>query len=77
MHPTMSTPSTHEDGADSRALTVNETIARFPATMAVFNRFGIDTCCGGGVTIEEAARRDGLDLDALLDALAAAAAAGA
>jgi len=72
----MTTSHTPDRGADARALTVNETIARFPATMAVFNRFGIDTCCGGGATIEEAAHRDGLDLDALLDALAAAAVAG-
>jgi hypothetical protein len=37
------------------AWTVNETMARYPVTMAVFNRFGIDTCCGSGSLIREAA----------------------
>ena len=53
---------------DVRA-TVNELIARHPKTIATFNRFGIDTCCGGGELIPDAARRDGADLDALLAAL--------
>ncbi|HEU4453320.1 MAG TPA: DUF542 domain-containing protein [Longimicrobium sp.] len=55
-------------------LTVNETIRRFPATVAVFNEMGIDACCGGAAPIAEAAERDGADPDALLDALRAAAA---
>jgi regulator of cell morphogenesis and NO signaling len=52
--------------------TVNDVIARFPATVAVFNAFGIDACCGGAVPVEEAARRDGADLTRLLDALRSA-----
>ena len=51
------------------SLTINEIVARHPETIAVFNRFGMDTCCGGGVSVEEAARRDGLDLDQILAAL--------
>ncbi len=49
--------------------TVDQTIARHPQTIAVFNRFGLDTCCGGGAPILEAARRDGADPVALLEAL--------
>ncbi len=49
--------------------TVNEIVAQYPDTIAVFNRFGIDSCCGGGVPVADAARRDGVDLDALLAAL--------
>jgi iron-sulfur cluster repair protein YtfE (RIC family) len=49
--------------------TVNELIVRHPETIETFNRFGIDTCCGGGEPIADAARRDGADLDALLAAL--------
>jgi hypothetical protein len=50
--------------------TVNSLIARYPATVAVFSRFGIDTCSGGAVSVREAARRDGADPDALIVALA-------
>ena len=50
-------------------MTVNEIVAIHPQTIAVFNRFGIDTCCGGGVAVEDASRRDGLDIEAVLGAL--------
>ncbi len=53
-------------------LTVNGTIRRFPASVAVFNRFGIDACCGGAAPVRDAALRDGADPDALVEALAAA-----
>ena len=46
--------------------TINEIIVQHPGTIAVFNHFGFDSCCGGGVSVEEAARRDGLDVDAVL-----------
>ena len=56
-------------------MTINEIIHEYPATVEVFNRVGIDACCGGAATIAEAAARDGVDpaflLDALLDALRA------
>ncbi|HSQ32799.1 MAG TPA: DUF542 domain-containing protein [Gemmatimonadaceae bacterium] len=52
-----------------QAQTINEIVARHPETIAVFNRFGMDTCCGGGVSIEEAARRDGLEVGQILSAL--------
>jgi regulator of cell morphogenesis and NO signaling len=54
------------------SVTVRETIARYPETKSVFTRFGLDTCCGSGVPIYDAAQRDGADLDALLAALRAA-----
>jgi regulator of cell morphogenesis and NO signaling len=49
--------------------TVNEIMVRYPATVAVFNRFGIDTCCGSGVPVVAAAQREGVDPEALLAAL--------
>lgn len=42
-------------------MSVNETIRRFPATVEVFNRYGIDACCGGAAPVAEAAVRDGAD----------------
>ena len=35
---------------------VNEVIRTHPATVEVFNRFGIDSCCGGAAPVGEAAR---------------------
>ncbi len=49
--------------------TVNKVVALYPTTVAVFNRYGVDSCCGGGVALTEAATRDGVDLDALLQEL--------
>jgi iron-sulfur cluster repair protein YtfE (RIC family) len=49
--------------------TVNGIVAQFPETIGVFNQFGIDSCCGGGIPLEDAARRDGADIDALVAAL--------
>jgi len=47
-------------------MTVNETIRRYPRTVEVFNRHGIDACCGGSTLVWDAALRDGADIDALL-----------
>ena len=43
-------------------MTVNEVIRRYPATVALFSRWGIDSCCGGGLPVGEAAQRHGVDL---------------
>jgi len=51
------------------AETVNEIIVQYPAAVSVFNAFGIDACCGGDASVEEAARRDGANIHALIDAL--------
>ena len=51
------------------AATVNEILEHHPATVSVFNRLGIDACCGGNASLDEAARRDGADVDALIAAL--------
>ena len=51
------------------AATVNDILVEHPATVAVFNTFGIDACCGGDATLIEAARRDGADVHAMIAAL--------
>ena len=53
--------------------TVNDVVRQHPATLPIFNEFGIDSCCGGGVALAVAAARDGVDLQVLLARLNAAA----
>ena len=48
---------------------VNDVLAEYPETFAIFHDFGIDACCGGAESIAASAERDGADLAALLDAL--------
>ncbi len=45
---------------------VNDCIRDFPKTIGVFTEFNIDSCCGGAVSIEDAAVRDGANVDAML-----------
>ena len=49
--------------------TVNEIIVKYPAAVSVFNEFGIDACCGGDAALDEAAPRDGANLEQLIAAL--------
>lgn len=55
----------HTGTIDGSTVTVNDAIRLYPQTVAVFNAFGIDSCCGGAETIRAAALRDGADPDAL------------
>lgn len=49
--------------------TVDALMARYPATMSIFNAFGVDTCCGAHRTVREAAAEDGTDESKLVSAL--------
>ncbi len=42
-------------------MTVNAAIERHSRTIGVFNRYGIDSCCGGALVIAEVAKRHGID----------------
>jgi iron-sulfur cluster repair protein YtfE (RIC family) len=53
--------------------TVNEVLARHPATLPVFNLFGVDTCCGGEAPLRDAALLARTDLPVLVRALETAA----
>ena len=59
---------THAQALDP-SLTVNEILGRYPDAIDVFNRMGVDICCGGTLTLAEAIEADGLDEDALYSAL--------
>lgn len=55
------------------ALTTETTVSEFvgdrPARARLFQRLGIDFCCGGKLTLAEACRKKGLDPAATLEAL--------
>ena len=50
--------------------TVNQVIAERPEALHVFRDYGIDACCGGALTVAEAARRHRVPAGDLLAALA-------
>lgn len=47
-------------------MTINEVVGRYPITLPVFNRFAMDTCCGGRLTVDEAARRHGMEVNVVM-----------
>ncbi|MFN3468009.1 MAG: DUF542 domain-containing protein [Candidatus Brocadiales bacterium] len=53
----------------TKDMIINEVIRRFPKTMKVFKDFKVDSCCGGGFSIEKTAKNDGVDVETLLKAL--------
>ncbi len=53
----------------TKDMIINDVIKRYPETIAVFNRFNVDACCGGGSSIEATAKADGVEVEALLVAL--------
>jgi iron-sulfur cluster repair protein YtfE (RIC family) len=50
-------------------LTIRQFVARHPRAREVFQRAGMDTCCGGRVSIAGAAERHGVALESLVSAL--------
>ncbi len=53
----------------TRDMVINDVIKSYPETIEVFNRFRVDSCCGGGESIERTATRDGVAVEELLRAL--------
>lgn len=49
--------------------TVRVLVGRYPQTRPVFEKHGIDYCCGGGKPLADAARQCGQELPKLIDAL--------
>lgn len=49
--------------------TVREVVVEDYRTAAVFRKYGLDFCCGGGATIERACRKKNIDADHLLQEL--------
>lgn len=57
------------EGLNPEETTVVDALQRVPGANEVFRRFGLDCCCGGELPVAEAARRHGVDLEGLLEAL--------
>jgi regulator of cell morphogenesis and NO signaling len=55
-----------KSGDITAEMTVNQVVAEHPETLAVFNRFGIDACCGGALPLAEVAKKHRFDFIALL-----------
>ena len=51
--------------------TINDIVEKQPEALRVFHQFGLDTCCGGTLPLAVAAERHGLDVQDVLQALAA------
>ena len=56
-------------GEQLQARSVGEVVAEDYTRAAVFQRYGIDFCCGGGRSVADACRKAGADLDEVLGAL--------
>jgi len=50
-------------------MTVREMVRRFPQVRQALEEMGIDYCCGGDVSLQEAAASQGVAVDALVQAL--------
>jgi iron-sulfur cluster repair protein YtfE (RIC family) len=50
-------------------LSVNELVLRHPAALPILTAAGIDTCCGGGLTLAAAAQGTGLTFEQLVGRL--------
>jgi iron-sulfur cluster repair protein YtfE (RIC family) len=50
-------------------MSLNEIIRKYPNTMGVFNRFNVDSCCGGARSLKVVVAEDKLDLQEFIKAL--------
>jgi len=58
-----------EDKTITKDMIINDVIQKYPNTLAVFKKYNVDSCCGGGFSIEKTAAMSGGDLDSLLTEL--------
>jgi regulator of cell morphogenesis and NO signaling len=48
---------------------INDVIQKYSKTIGIFKDFGVDSCCGGGFSIEKTAAMSGGDMEKLLEKL--------
>ena len=66
----------HTKGPIIKEMIINDVIVKYPKTVAVFSKFKVDSCCGGGFSIEKTAKDDGVNLGDLMIELNKKASAG-
>lgn len=66
-------PLSSARGSFSKSMPVGQMVAQYPLCACVFEQYGIDYCCGGKITLEEACRRKNLNVVEILTELAKAA----
>lgn len=63
--------TTRTDAPLHGTLTLNEIAATVPRALEVFNRHGLDSCCGGAKPLALVCEKHGLDLETVLAELKA------
>jgi hybrid cluster-associated redox disulfide protein len=58
-----------EETTITKDMIINDVIKKHPKTITVFSNYKVDSCCGGGSSIEKTASMNGVDVDSLLEAL--------
>lgn len=53
----------------SKEMSVNQIIKLYPKSIGVFNKFNIDSCCGGSEPLEKAAKNAGVDINDLINSI--------
>jgi regulator of cell morphogenesis and NO signaling len=56
---------------------LNDLVARAPEVLPVMHQWDLDSCCGGAISLREAAAHHNLSLDDLIEALRSAVERGA
>lgn len=57
------------EGTLSKTTSVGQLVAQRPLRACVLEQYGIDYCCGGKASLEEACRNKGLNVEAILEKL--------
>lgn len=53
----------------TKDMVINDVVKMYPETLAIFSKFKVDSCCGGGQSIENTACADAVNVEALVRAL--------
>lgn len=53
----------------TKEMSINQVIAKYPKTVGVFSQYNIDSCCGGYESLENAAKKNSVDISRLIKSL--------